>query len=105
MYYRPGHNSNAIAAQQYIDEQLKKKSQKPESTTLKKLGKDSALQETFEGITLENQDFSYINISGDITSNPDFIAGRTFGFALVENGFTEEQYRAYINVSTTKKHR
>lgn len=105
MAYKPGLYSTAIAAQKNTDERLKKQSEQKGTESLKELGKYSAFKEVFEGIALENQDFSYVNINEDIINNPNFIEGRNFGFVLIKNGFSEEKYSEYIKATSTKKHR
>ena len=105
MGYKPGLYSDAIAASDYNKKQLKKESEKKVAITLKELGKYSAFKEIFEDMKLEEQDFSYINIEGDIISNPNFIEGRKFGFILIKNGFDKEKYNAYVKATETIKHR
>ena len=97
--------SRVTAACRYHNEEIRKETEKKESIALKELGKYSAFREVFEGISLEEQDFSYLNIQEDITTKQSFIEGRNFGFTLINKGFTEENYAAYIKATQNKKHR
>lgn len=102
MGYKTGQFSFAIAAQKHKEEELIKQSAKMESITLKEMGKYSAFKEVFEGIPLEEQDFSYINSNDDIKSNNSFVEGRKFGFVLIKNGFSKENYNKYVSINETK---
>lgn len=104
-YKKAGLHSDALAAEQYNNEQIKKASEKMEAITLKELGKFSAFKEIFEGVPLEEQDFSYANIKGDIITNPYFLEGRNFGFVLIKNGFSNANYLKYKQETESKKHR
>lgn len=105
MSNKNGLYSRVTAAQQYLNDELRKKTEKKESIVLKELGKYSAFREVFEGISLEEQDFSYIGIQGDIITKPSFIEGRNFGFTLISKGFTEENYATYVKATENKKTR
>lgn len=99
MAYIKGINSSALAAQQHTEKRLRKKYEANTSIApqLKELGKISAFKEKFEGILLKDQNLSeYENAEA-------FISGREFGFSLIKNGFTEENYYSYLESREEKK--
>ena len=108
MTYIPGQNSNALAAEENTKEKLKKMEESKRNSYLKELGKVSAFKETFEGISLEEQEIQFPKEVADIVdikTKEAFLEGRRFGFTLIKNGFNEINYSAYINATTAKGRR
>ena len=104
-YVKPGKFSDAVAAQRYIENKLRKKQGLRLNNYLKELGKYSAFVEEFENVALDAQDLPKIESIDDITTNEHFIAGRKFGYTLIQNGFDAEKYLAYKQERETSKHR
>lgn len=97
MAYLKGRNSDALAAQKYTDEQLRKKYEANLKKDLKEMGKVSAFKEYFESLPLEDQNLS------EVEHIEEFIEGRNFGFALIRNGFNADNYAKYIEEKEGKK--
>lgn len=105
MAYKPGQNSEAVAAKEYNEKRLKKIYDEKSSHHLKEAGKISAFKEAFEGIKLEEQEFPQIDFVENIIENKFFLEGRKFGLSLIKGGFTVENYITYVNGKESKKHR
>lgn len=97
MSYIKGMNSDALAAQQHTEDRLRKKYEANLKKDLKEMGKISAFKEYFESLPLEAQNLS------EVEHIEEFIQGRNFGFALIRNGFNENNYATYIEEKAAKK--
>lgn len=105
MSYVPGQNSMATALELSSRNRRKAEYEKKLNNYLKELGKYSAFLEEFENIKLCNQELPIIEAIEDITQNEHFLAGRNFGFTLVNNGFDIAKYNEYKIDRQTKRNR
>jgi len=109
MFYRPGYNSDALAAEKYNNDRLEKqnnknvaRNEKEFGSELHMAGRNAYFKELFEGIELKDQQLPQIGPFENIMETHHFMEGYNKGPFLVEIGAIPKEYQ---QMDVQKKHR